>query len=80
MENREKIIYITMGVASLAVAAFIFGYNRYKSSTHISSDIDVSGNLIPFPHSIFTQLSNRSKRHKEFFDKQSVYLINEGNA
>lgn len=43
METRDKIIYITMGVASIAVAAFIFGYNRYKTILHINESIDVTG-------------------------------------
>ena len=43
METKDKMIYLTMGIASVAIAAFIFGYNRFKSSVTIKEGIDTSG-------------------------------------
>lgn len=46
METKDKIIYWTMGLASLAVAVAVLGYSRFKSSAHVDESIDVSGMLI----------------------------------
>lgn len=43
MEMKEKIIYATMGIASLAIAA-ILGIKLYKTSSLKVHKIDVTGN------------------------------------